>query len=129
MTVVAVKTWFKLNVSDSPSTAVTHTTPWPPTEGSSMTLTCDITDGNPKDDIKRVTWKKGENTLSTSSRYQFGDQHKTLTISQLNHTLDDGHYSCAAQNEAGTGNFSAKFHLQMKCKYLKFLCYHEYYSL
>ena len=79
-----------------------------------MTLTCDVTDGNPRDDIKHVTWKKGDKTLPTSGRYTLSD--KVLTIRSLNHTVDDGHYSCAAQNEAGMGDFSAKFHLLGNCK-------------
>ena len=87
-----------------------------PTEGSSVTLTCDVTDDNPRDDIKRVAWKKGDKTLPTSIRYTLSDNDKILRISSLFHTLDDGHYSCAAENDAGMGDFSAKFQLQISCK-------------
>ena len=116
------RTCFRLNVSDPPSTAVTHTSTWKPTEGegSSITLTCDITDGRPQNDIKSVTWKKGDNTLTTSGRYQLSDNK--LTISSLDHTVDNGHYSCAAENEAGRGDFSATFHLQINCKYFQYVC-------
>ena len=93
---------------------MTHATSWNPTEGEAITLTCHVNDGRPKNDIKKVTWKKGENTLTTSGRYQLSDNK--LTISSLDHTVDDGHYSCAAENEAGRGDFSAKFHLLVKCK-------------
>ena len=81
-----------------------------------MTLTCDVTDGNPRDDIKRVTWKKGVKTIPTSNRYQLSG--RDLTIRSLNHTLDDGLYSCAAENEVGMGDFSAQFQLKISCKYL-----------
>ncbi|KAK2178132.1 hypothetical protein NP493_561g01052 [Ridgeia piscesae] len=47
-------------------------------------------------------------------RHQLSD--KVLEISSLNHTVDDGNYSCAAQNEAGRGDFSAKFHLLVNYK-------------
>ena len=77
-------------------------------------MRCDIKDGRPINDIKKVTWKKGDKTLPTSSHYQLSD--KVLTIRSLDHTVDDGHYSCAAQNEAGMGDFSAKFHLLVNCK-------------
>ena len=99
-----------ISVPDPPSTKVGHSEP--PTEGSSMTMTCDITDGRPIV-IKKVTWQKGDKTLPASSHYQLSD--KVLTIRSLNHTLDDGQYSCAAQNDAGMGDFSAKFHLRVNC--------------
>ena len=89
-----------------------------PTEGNDVTLTCDIKDGRPRDDIKKVTWKKGDMTLSpsTSSHYTLSDNDKVLTISSLDHTLDDGNYSCAARNDAGMGKFSAAFPLLVNCK-------------
>ena len=102
---------YAIYVPDPLSTRVSHSET--PIEGTSVTLTCDITDGRPTV-IKHVTWKKGDETLPTSTRYQYGD--KDLTISSLSHTLDDGHYSCAAKNKAGTGSFSAKFHLLVNCK-------------
>ena len=105
-----------MNDSDPPSTAVTHTTPWKPTEGSSVTLTCDVTDGNPRGNIKQMTWRKGDTMLPTSIRYTLSDKGKFLRISTLYHTLDDGLYSCAAQNDAGMGDFSANFHLLVNCK-------------
>ena len=80
-----------------------------------MELTCDITDGRPTV-IKHVTWQKGDKTLPTSGHYVLSEKNKVLTISSLDHTVDDGHYSCAAENEAGMGDFCAKFHLQVKCK-------------
>ena len=79
-----------------------------------MTLTCDVTEGNPGGYNKPVTWRRGDVVLHSSSRHQLSDNK--LTISSLDHTVDDGHYSCAAQNEAGTGDFSAKFQLQIHCK-------------
>ena len=78
-------------------------------------MTCDITDGRPRV-VKHVTWRKGHNTLPTSGRYKLSDTGKVLTISSLSHTLDDGNYSCAATNDAGTGGFSTKFHLLVNCK-------------
>ena len=80
-----------------------------------MTMTCDITDGRPRF-VKHVTWRKEHNTLPTSGRYKLSDNGKVLTISSLDHTVDDGNYSCAATNDAGTGNFSTKFHLLVNCK-------------
>ena len=56
--------------------------------------------------------------LPTSNRYKLSE--RVLTISSLDHTVDDGHYSCAAQNEAGMGDFSAKFQLQINCKYFHY---------
>ena len=109
----------ELSVPDVPTTRVTKDVPGNPTEGKQnyVTLTCDITDGRPTNDIKKVTWKKGDETLPTSSRYKLSDSDKVLRISPLNHAVDDGHYSCAAENEAGMGAFGAKFHLQIQCKY------------
>ena len=78
-------------------------------------MTCDITDGRPRV-TKHVTWRKGNNTLPTSGRYKLSDNGKVVTISPLSHTLDDGNYSCAATNDAGTGNFSTLFHLLVNCK-------------
>ena len=80
-----------------------------------MKLTCDITDGSPTV-ITNVIWQKGDQTLSTSSHYRLSEKNKVLTISSLDHTVDDGHYSCAATNEAGRGDFNATFHLLVKCK-------------
>ena len=114
-----------VSVSDPPSTAVTHTGLWKATEGNSVTLTCDVTDGNPGGYIKPVTWKKGDVVLHSSSHHQLSD--KVLEISSLNHTVDDGNYSCAAQNEAGMGDFSAKFHLLVNCKCELILC--QFYKL
>ena len=78
-------------------------------------MTCDITDGRPRV-TKHVTWRKGNNTLPTAGRYKLSDNGKVVTISPLSHTLDDGNYSCAATNDAGTGNFSSLFHLLVNCK-------------
>ncbi|KAK2176758.1 hypothetical protein NP493_641g01008 [Ridgeia piscesae] len=105
-----------ISVAYAPSTAVTYSNARKPTEGGSMTLTCDITDGNPKDDIKHVTWKKGDITLPTSAHYTLSDNDKVLEISSLNHTVDDGNYSCAGQNEAGMGDFGVKLHLLVTYK-------------
>ena len=85
-----------------------------------MKLTCDITDGRPTV-IKNVIWQKGDKTLPTSSHYGLSEKNKVLTIRSLSHTVDDGHYSCAAENEAGMGDFCAKFHLLVKCKCALFL--------
>ena len=106
----------EMSVPDVPSTRVTKDVSGNPAEGHTVTLTCDITDGRPRDDITKVTWKKGDKILSTSSHYTLSDKDKVLTISSLNHTLDDGHYSCAADNKAGNGAFSTKFHLLVNCK-------------
>ena len=84
-------------------------------EGSSFALTCHITDGNPRDDITKVTWKKDASIIFPSDHYQLGGQD--LTIRSLNHSRDDGRYSCAAENVAGTGLFSAKLQLLVLCKY------------
>ena len=85
-----------------------------------MTLTCDVTEGNPGGYNKPVTWKKGDVILHSSS-HQLSDNK--LTISSLNHTVDDGNYSCAAENEAGTGDFSATFHVLINCKYFQSICF------
>lgn len=103
------------DISDPPNTAVTHLSTGKPTEGSSVTLTCSVTDSRPQNVVKLVTWKKGSTVISTHSRYQLSDLD--LTICSLDHTLDDGHYSCAAENDAGMGDFSATFHLLVNCKY------------
>ena len=78
-------------------------------------MTCDIINGRPTI-IKQVTWKKGNKALPTSSHYKLSDKGKVLTISSLSHTLDDGSYSCAAENDVGMGFFSAKFQLLVNCK-------------
>ena len=78
-------------------------------------MTCDITDGRPRV-TKHVTWRKGNNTLPTSGRYKLSDNGTVLTISSLSYTMDDGNYSCAATNSAGTGQFSTKFQLNVNCK-------------
>ena len=78
-----------------------------------MTLTCDVTDGRPNN-VTKVTWKKGGTNITPSGPYQLSG--RDLTISSLDHSRDDGNYSCAAQNAAGTGGFSAKFPLLVNCK-------------
>ena len=106
----------KTYIPDAPSTNVIKSVSGNPSEGTTVTLTCNITDGRPRNDTKSVTWKKGHMTLPSSSHYTPSDNGKVLTISSLNHTVDDGNYSCAATNDAGMGNFSAKFQLQINCK-------------
>ena len=106
-----------IDVLDPLSTQVSHSAN--PTEGKSMTMTCDITDGRPTT-ITQMTWKKGNTTLHNSNHYQLSD--KVLTISSLDHSLDDGHYSCAAKNDAGMGHFSSTFHLLVNCKCALILC-------
>ena len=108
-----------LSVLDPPHTELTHTSAWKPTESQSVTLTCVVTGGNPSGDIKNIMWKKGDNTLPTSSRYQFDNSKHVLRIYSLNHTLDDGNYSCAATNDVGTGKFSEQVQLQIRCKCLQ----------
>ncbi|KAK2175072.1 hypothetical protein NP493_754g01006 [Ridgeia piscesae] len=107
---------FHLQINYPPTTEVIHTKSWTPTEENAVTLTCDITDGRPRSDIKKVTWKKGDITLPTSGRFTLSDNDKVLEISSLNHTVDDGHYSCAAHNEARMGDFSVKLHLLVNFK-------------
>ena len=102
-------------VSDPPSTKVKQTSSGNPTDGSSVTLTCDVTDGRPSH-VTKVTWKKGS-TKVTSGHYQLSG--RDLTISSLDHSRDNGNFSCAAQNAAGIGRFSAKFQLLVNCKYNK----------
>ncbi|KAI0222648.1 hypothetical protein LSAT2_026088 [Lamellibrachia satsuma] len=70
-------------------------------------------DGNPIDVIKNVIWRNVDKTLS-SGRYHVSGRN--LKISSLNHTLDDGNYSCAAENEAGMGDFRATFELLVNFK-------------
>ena len=79
-----------------------------------MTLTCDITDGRPRDDIKRVTWKKGGQEVTTSGQTSISG--RDLTISSLDHSKDDGSYTCAAENAAGMGRFGEALQLQINCK-------------
>ena len=86
-----------------------------------MTLTCDITDGNPIDVIKNVIWQNGDKTLSSGHYHVSG---RNLTISSLDHTLDNGQYSCAAENEAGMGDFSATFQLLVNCELTLVLLLH-----
>ena len=107
-----------VSVSGPPGTAVTLTSPWPPTDGNTTKLTCDITDSTNPRDVMKVIWRKGDVTLPTSNRYKLSG--RVLTISSLDHTVDDGHYSCAAEIQAGMGDFSAKFQLQINCKYFHY---------
>ena len=101
-------------VIDLPSTRVTQMISGNPTEGGSVTLTCDITDGRPRDDIKRVTWKKGGQEITSSG--QINLTGRDLTISSLEHSKDDGSYTCAAENFAGMGVFGEALQLQINCK-------------
>ena len=80
-----------------------------------MTLTCDITDGRPRDDIKRVTWKKGGQEVTSSGRNNISG--RDLIISSLDHSKDDGSYTCAAENAAGMGGFGETLQLLINCKY------------
>ena len=57
-------------------------------------------------------------TLPTSNRYKLSG--RILTISSLDYTVDDGHYCCAAEIQAGMGDFGAKFQLQINCKYFHY---------
>ena len=80
-----------------------------------MNMTCSITDGRPRE-VKRVIWRKGNKPITTSGLYTLSDKGKVMTISPLNSTLHNGYYSCAAENVAGMGTFSNKFHLEVNCK-------------
>ena len=104
-----------MTVSDLPSSEVKQRDSGNPVEGSSFTLTCHITDGNPLNDIKNVTWRRGASMIFASDHYQLSGLD--LTTHSLNHSRDDGRYSCAAENEAGTGFFSDKLQLLVLCKY------------
>ena len=86
---------------------MTKTSSGSPVDGETVTLTCVVTVGRPTNVIK-VTWKKDDKPLSSTAA--------TLTISSADHSRDDGLYSCAAQNVAGTGDFSDTFDLQINCK-------------
>ena len=79
-----------------------------------MTLTCDITDGRPRNDIKSVTWKKGGQEVTSSGRNNISGTD--LTISSLDHSKDDGSYTCAAENAVGMGGFGEPLQLQIYCK-------------
>ena len=104
-----------VTVSDPPSTKVTQKTSGTPTEGGSLTLTCDITDGRPRNDINSVTWKKGGQEVTSSGRNNISG--RDLTISSLDHSKDDGSYTCAAENTAGIGGFCETLQLLINCKY------------
>ena len=103
-----------MTVSDPPSSEVKKKDSGDPIEGSSFALTCHITDGNPTDDINNVMWRKGDSIIVASDHYQLSGLD--VTISSLNHSRDDGLYSCAAENVAGTGLWSDKFQLLVSCK-------------
>ena len=60
-------------------------------------------------------------TLPTSNRYNLSG--RVLIISSLDHTVDDGHYSCAAEIQAGMGDFGATFQLLINCKYFYYQVY------
>ena len=106
---------FLVTVSDPPSTEVKQRDSGNPVEGSSFTLTCSLIDGNPRDDIKDVMWRKDNSMIVASDHYQLSGLD--LTIRSLNHSRDDGLYSCAAENVAGVGLFSEKYQLLVFCKY------------
>ncbi len=115
---------FLVIVSDPLSSEVKQRDSGNPVEGSSFALTCHITDGNPMDDIKNVTWKKDASIMFPSGHYQLSGQD--LTINSLNHSRYDGFYSCAAENLAGAGLFSDKFQLLVLRKYrrnCRYLCH------
>ena len=104
-----------MTVSDPPSSEVKQRDSGDPVEGSSFTLTCSIIDGNPTDDIKNVIWQKDNVIVDASNHYQLSGQD--LTIPSLNHSRDDGRYSCKTENVAGVGLFSEKYQLLVFCKY------------
>ena len=120
---------FLVTVSDPPSSEVKQRDSGNPVEGSSFTLTCHITDGNPRNDIRNVLWKKGDSIISHSDHYQLTGQY--FIIRSLNQLGDDGFYSCAAGNEAEAGVFSDTFQLLVLRKYLwncRYLCHKQTYS-
>ena len=80
-----------------------------------MYILCKVLAGSPKV-FKRVTWRKDLNNLTNSGRYKFLYKGMYLQIKSLNHTLDDGNYSCAATNDVGTGKFGEKLNLLVNCK-------------
>ena len=104
-----------LSVIDPPSTKVIQKSSGTPTEGRSVTLTCDITGGRPRDVIKRVTWKKDGKEFTFSG--QISITGRDLTISSFGHSKDDGSYTCAAENAAGMGGSGDAFQLNVLCKY------------
>ena len=116
---------FLVTVSDPPSSEVKRRDSENPVEGNSFALTCSIIDGNPRDDIRNVIWKKDDSIISPSGHYQLHGQD--FTIRSLNHSRDDGLYSCKAENVAGAGVYSDIFQLGLLvlCKFrwnCRYLC-------
>ena len=89
-----------------------------------MTLTCTVIDGRPLNVITKMIWKKGDTIFTPSSRYKLSDSDKELTINPLDHSQDDAYFSCAAENAAGRGSYSATFQLLVHCKYSVLLFLH-----
>ena len=69
----------------------------PVTEGGSVTLTCNITDGVPKPN--RIRWLKDKTPL---------DETKTNLVLRGLTKEQDGTYTCETSNEAGSANDSIK---------------------
>ena len=79
---------------------------YPFTEGDTVTLTCNITDGVPN----QIRWSKDQNSL---------DEKTTKLFLRDIKKEQEGTYICEASNEAGSANDSIKVIVDSKI-YLKF---------
>ena len=90
-------------LTGQPTTHVINSTAYPPIEGREYRLTCDITDGNPKNPDS-FRWE-GE----TSTQM-------TLVISSLDRAQHTKTFRCAAANSAGDGVFGEGLDVLVWCK-------------
>lgn len=84
----------------SPLTVVAPTTFYNPTEGDTVTLVCQVTDGTPT----AIRWYRNNQPITVSGRFS-GSQvgGPSLTISNIN-TADGGTYLCEATDGSATVN-------------------------
>ena len=76
--------------------------------GKSLTLTCDIIEGNPIDDVTYSWCHNGNNIAET---------RKEWTIDSLNDVQHDGNYTCAATNLLNNTQLGRGEYLNVTCKY------------
>lgn len=82
-------------------------------EGNQFTYSCPYIPGSPA--MTKVTWTRNGVTVSSSTH---------LMLTSVNHTRDEGFYTCIAENtmqptggEQQPGHSNKSFHLNVNCKY------------
>ena len=82
------------------------TTDRPPIHGQTYEFDCDIMDANPSP--TSYSWRRGPDVLPA-------ENNKQLELT-LDREIDDGDYTCRAQNTPGWGDYGQALALKVWCE-------------